>query len=223
MTLVICVRLLFSLVVMPIIVYNDKKGGIFMDNKTKAACAGLFSEVIYGCTVALYMVTKTEAALTLWELMSVFGAAVLLIVMTVIAKEYHIKDMYSKLMNISLCGTLFITSAAHFTSIGVTRKLAADGIDVPDHFKIGMFPSYEMTLDYIAWGFFMGAAFLAMSLGIGDKVIKKFSAASALLCFVGFIGSFFRDFLWYPAPLGYVAVFMIMLIYVMKSRRTNRS
>ena len=182
----------------------------------RSAAAGIVCEILYFASVTLFLVTKAELALTLWEIMTVGGAAVMLITMTAVSDAYRIKPAYRTLMLISLSGTVFITSIAHFTSIGVVRVLSAQGADIPDYFKIGTFPSIEMTLDYTAWGLFMGCAFLMMLLGISDRTIRIFSAVCAALCFTGFTGSFFLDALWYPAPLGYGAGFLIMCIYVLK-------
>ena len=75
-----------------------------------------------------------------------------------------------------------------------------------------------MTVDYIAWGFFMGLAFIALFLGVKDKTMKIISASCGILCLCGFIGSFFSDSLWYIAPLGYGIGFLIMCIFILKRK-----
>lgn len=186
-------------------------------NLKKFAIAGFACELVYFFSVTLFLITKNDLALTLWEIMTVIGAIVMLIVLTSISEVYNIKSLYRKFMLISLSGTVFITSIAHFTNIGVIRKLASQGESIPDYFKIGFFPSLEMTLDYIAWGLFMGFAFLSLFLGINNKTLKIFSVSCSILCFTGFIGSFFFEYLWYPAPLGYGIGFLIMCIYIQKN------
>lgn len=131
------------------------------------------------------------------------------------------KGIYRTFMLIALSGTVIITSIAHFTSIGVTRKLVAHGCSIPDYFKIGYFPSVEMTLDYIAWGLFMGFSFLTLFLGVKNKPLKIISITCSTLCFAGFIGSFFREYLWYPAPLGYGFVFLIMCIFILRQKQNG--
>ena len=165
----------------------------------KAAIAGIAGEILYFISMGLFLITQTEAALTFWELMTVAGAVIMLIVLIVIAEDRKIQQIHHKLMTIALSGTVFLTSIAHFTSIGVIRKLESQGVAVPDYFKIGASPSIEMTVDYIAWGFFMGLAFIALFLGIKDKAMKIISAACGILCLCGFIGSFISDSLWYIA------------------------
>ena len=187
-----------------------------MKKLRKATAAGITAEILYFLSVAAFLVFHSGWALTLWELMTVIGAIAILIVMTVIADSSGIKSIYRTFMLISLSGTMFFTSAAHFTSIGVTRPLEAQGVNIPDFVKIGQFPGYEMTIDYIAWGLFMGCAFLCVSLGISEKVMKYLSGICCVLCLSGFIGSFFSESLWYIAPLGYGIGFLIMCIVVSK-------
>lgn len=43
---------------------------------------------------------------------------------------------------------------------GVMRPLINEGVDVPSYFQIGQWPSVEMAIDYLAWGFFLGMAFI---------------------------------------------------------------
>jgi hypothetical protein len=190
--------------------------GMFMKHHLKrSAIFCIIVEISYFISVTLFLVLKTDWALTLWEAMTVFGAFAMSVTMSVFAEGYQIKAVFRRAMLISLSGTMFLTSAAHITSIGVTRKLAAQGVSVPDHFRIGFYPSYEMTIDYTAWGLFMGCAFLALFLGVGDKMIKRFSLCCGILCFAGFVGSFFYESLWYPAPMGYGFGFLIMCIAVL--------
>lgn len=188
----------------------------------KAAAAGIICEVLYFISVTMFLVTKNDIALTLWELMTVAGAVVMLIGMIVIAEGYGIDPMHRRLMTVSMAGTVIITSIAHFTSIGVVRPLAAQGEAIPEYFKIGTFPSLEMTLDYTAWGFFMGAAFLVMFLGINEKALRIISLVCGILCFIGFAGSFFNENLWYPAILGYGLGFLIMCILVLNKLREKK-
>ena len=113
----------------------------------KSAVAGIAAEVLYFISVTLFLITQSGIALTFWEIMTVVGAIIMLLVLTMIADAYKIKAIHNKLMQISLSGTVFLTSVAHFTSIGVIRKLESQGVADPDYFKIGTFPSIEMTTD----------------------------------------------------------------------------
>ncbi len=182
----------------------------------KAAAAGIICELLYFLSVTVFLLTKHDIALTVWELMTVAGAVVMLVGMLVFSEAYSTGAIHRRLLTVSLAGTMIVTSVAHFTSIGVVRPLAAQGAAIPEYLKIGTFPSLEMTLDYTAWGFFMGAAFLIMFLGIKEKTLKNISVVCSVLCFIGFVDSFFNENLWYVAVSGYGFGFLIMCIYVLK-------
>lgn len=51
-------------------------------------------------------------------------------------------------------------------------KLSAKGNLVPVYFQIGFWPSVEMAIDYLAWGFFTGHAFWCVGLS-GKSNDKK--------------------------------------------------
>ena len=190
-----------------------------MKSKLKqAASAGIIGEVLYFISLMLFLTTHTEAALTFWEGMTVAGAFILLIVLAVIAEEYRITAFLRRLMLLSLSGTTLLTAVAHITSIGVIRPLAAQGTDIPEYCKIGVFPSLEMTLDYIAWGLFMGLAFIVLFLGIREKAVRFLSLCCGLLCLIGFAGSFFSEALWYAAPMGYGVGFLILCIFILTQK-----
>ncbi len=187
----------------------------------KYAAAGIVCELLYFASVTLFLVTQLDFALTLWELMTVVGAVTMLIVMIAIGEANEIRPVYRRFLTISLSGTTILTSVAHFTSIGVVRPLAAQGEAIPEYFRIGTFPSLEMTVDYTAWGFFMGFAFVSLFFGIKNRILKIMSLLCGVLCFVGFIGSFFFDYLWYIAIMGYGLGFLIMCIYLCVGKRQN--
>lgn len=182
----------------------------------KVAMIGIVGVTLYFLSVLFFLITKLEWALTLWEIMTIVGAIIILIVLTEIADKNNMKSRYRTFMLIACSGTVMITSVAHFTSIGVVRKLVAQGKSIPDYLRIGYFPSVEMTLDYIAWGFFMGFTFLNLFLGVRDKQLRMISITCSVLCFMGFVGSFFLEYLWYPAPLGYGFGFLILCIFVLR-------
>ena len=89
----------------------------------KAAIAGIAGEILYFISMGLFLITQTGAALTFWELMTVAGAVIMLIVLIVIAEDRKKQQIHHKHTTIALSGTVFLTSIAHFTNIGVIRKL----------------------------------------------------------------------------------------------------
>lgn len=100
-----------------------------------------------------------------------------------------------------------LTTVAHVVNITVTRKLISEGINVPNYFRIGYWPSVEMAIDYVAWGLFVGLAFLCVGISIKNaknKFIKIHTIISGILCFIGFFGALFiNENIWYLAPIGY--------------------
>ena len=84
-----------------------------------------------------------------------------------------------------------------------------EGVKVPLYFQIGQWPSVEMAVDYLAWGFFMGLAFICLSLPIASadktaKSMKVISLIDGILCLIGFVGALFiNGNIWYLAPMGY--------------------
>ena len=194
-----------------------KNGVKTMNQSKKAAISGIVGVIAYFIAVALFLITKFDWALTLWEIMTVAGALLEAAILITVTDKTEMSSLWQTFMKISLTGMLILTSLAHFTSIGVVRPLATQGAEIPEYFQIGTFPSLEMTADYTAWGFFLGLAFMCLYFGITkSKVMKILSGVCTGLCFIGFIGSFFNESLWYFAPWGYGGGFLIMCIYMLR-------
>lgn len=102
------------------------------------------------------------------------------------------------------------------------------GIDVPTYFQIGYWPSVEMAIDYLAWGFFMGLAFLCLGIAIKNKDKTKRSIKTTLLtcgilCLIGFFGSIFiNENIWYAAPMGYGIGTIIICIQMLKNSKYSK-
>lgn len=123
--------------------------------------------------------------------------------------------------------TCAMTSVTHIVNITVTRALISDGADVPTYFQIGFWPSVEMIIDYLAWGFFMGLAFLWIGIAIKNKdktegIIKTTLLISGVLCFIGFFGTvFINENIWYAAPMGYGLGTLFICIQMLKLKPFN--
>ena len=177
--------------------------------KNKVSVIGIITCVLYFLSVSLFLITKSEAALTAWELMTVFSAPVVFFVLLELSNFLAITSIYRKAMLVFVSCTCALTGAAHIVNITVTRKLISEGVNVPVYFQIGFWPSVEMAIDYLAWGFFMGLAFLCVGLSpkSNDKSKRRMKLNSLLcgiLCLVGFFGTIFiNENIWYVAPVGY--------------------
>ena len=199
-----------------------------MERKThiKIPITGIVTCIMYFASVAIFLITQSDTALTVWELMTVFSAPVVLLVMINLC-EYVSAPVVWQRMTIALMSCVCtLTGAAHIVNISVTRRLIREGIDVPSYFQIGQWPSVEMAVDYLAWGFFMGLAFLCISLPVlnrteGDRIIKITSLICGILCLLGFIGTLIiNENLWYLAPMGYGIGLVVLCILMI--RRVKR-
>ncbi len=121
----------------------------------KVSVIGIITSVLYFLSVSLFLITKSETALTAWELMTVFSAPVVLFVLLELSDFLSITSIYKKAVLVFMSCTCALTGGAHIVNITVTRKLINDGVNVPVYFQIGFWPSVEMAIDYLAWGFFM--------------------------------------------------------------------
>lgn len=188
----------------------------------KIFVVGIVTCILYFVSVGLFLITKTEIALTIWELMTVFSAPVVLFVLLEISNFVASTSVYKKAILAFMSCTCSLTGVAHIVNITVTRALISEGIDVPTFFQIGHWPSVEMAIDYLAWGFFTGLAILCLGIAIKDKDNMKCSIKISLLicgslCLIGFFGAIFiNENIWYIAPMGYGVGIMIVCIQMLK-------
>lgn len=103
---------------------------------------GIVTCILYFIAVTVFLVTKTGTALTIWEIFTIIGAPVILFVLIELANLMNIAPTYRNTMLVFMSCTCSLT--------GLTRKLIADGINVPNYFRIGYWPSIEMAADYLA-------------------------------------------------------------------------
>jgi Na+-translocating ferredoxin:NAD+ oxidoreductase RnfE subunit len=84
---------------------------------------------------------------------------VLLLVLLELSDILRIKLIYKNAMQVFMSCACSLTAAAHIINIAVTRRMISDGVNVPIYFQIGYWPSVEMAVDYLAWGFFCRSCF----------------------------------------------------------------
>ena len=188
----------------------------------KIAIIGVFTCILYFISVGLFLITKEEAALTIWELMTFLSAPVELLVLSELSNLVNATAIYKNAMLVFMACACALTSVAHIVNIAVTRRLINEGINVPEYFRIGFWPSVEMAIDYLAWGFFVGLAFLCIGFAADRKdrqklMIKVTVLVCGMLCLSGFFGAIFiNENLWYVAPMGYGLGSMIICIQMMR-------
>lgn len=188
----------------------------------KIAIIGVSTCILYFISVGLFLITKEEAALTIWELMTFLSAPVELLVLLELSNLVNATAIYKNAMLVFMACACALTSVAHIVNITVTRRLISEGINVPEYFRIGFWPSVEMAIDYLAWGFFVGLAFLCIGFATNSKdkqklMIKVTVLVCGMLCLSGFFGAIFiNENLWYVAPMGYGLGSMIICIQMMR-------
>ncbi len=188
----------------------------------KISVIGVFTCILYFISVGLFLITKEEAALTIWELMTFLSAPVELLVLLELSNLVNATAIYKNAMLVFMACACALTSVAHIVNITVTRRLISEGINVPEYFRIGFWPSVEMAIDYLAWGFFVGLAFLCIGFATNSKdkqklIIKVTVLVCGMLCLSGFFGAIFiNENLWYVAPMGYGLGSMIICIQMMR-------
>ena len=188
----------------------------------KISVIGVFTCILYFISVGLSLITKEEAALTIWELMTFLSAPVELLVLSELSNLVNATAIYKNAMLVFMACACALTSVAHIVNITVTRRLISEGINVPEYFRIGFWPSVEMAIDYLAWGFFVGLAFLCIGFATNSKdkqklIIKVTVLVCGMLCLSGFFGAIFiNENLWYVAPMGYGLGSMIICIQMMR-------
>lgn len=184
---------------------------------------GILTCIIYFMAVGLFLITKTEFALTLWEILTVIGAIVILIILIKLADDLHISSNSKICMIVFMGCACTLTAAAHTVNISVTRTLIAQGVNVPNYLRIGYWPSVEMAVDYLAWGLFVGLAFFTLGFAVGKNtkfmnMMKKLIILCGIICFLGFFGTLFiNENLWYFAPMGYGVGTIIICWKMIKS------
>jgi len=110
----------------------------------------------------------------------------------------------------------------HWVNIITIKPLIANGINIPEYFLIGTWPSVLMAIDYLAWGLFMGLAFIFSGFFITLSIkLKYFLWLCGCLCLIGFLGVIVNGNIWYVAPFGYGIGTAIMCIKILLVKYEN--
>ncbi len=179
---------------------------------------GIIDVMLYFVSVGAFLITKADVALTIWELMTVISGPIVLLVLLELSHRLSAPDLNRRAMLVFMACTCALTGAAHIVNITVTRRLMSEGVEVPLYFQIGQWPSVEMAVDYLAWGFFMGLAFICLGLPIAStdksaRSLKMISLVNGILCLLGFVGALFiNENIWYLAPMGYGFGLLVLCI-----------
>lgn len=173
------------------------------------AFSGIIICSMYFVITCLLIVTSSKLWLTALELITMLSGIFMIMLIEVIPGANLEKMKKNKILAIifsSAC--MLLTNSVHMVNLTVTQKLINQGIAVPDYLLIGTWPSVEMAIDYLAWGLFMGLAFLFSSIAMENegsfRILKITLCVCGTLCFLGFFGAILMNpNLWYIAPMGY--------------------
>ncbi|MDF2802226.1 MAG: hypothetical protein K0S61_2129 [Anaerocolumna sp.] len=193
-------------------------------NKKNVAILGIILCSIYFLVTFLLILTSSKIWLTAMELVTMVSGVYMIMLILIIPFSKNDKMINYKIVAIIFASScMILTNVAHIVNLTVTEQLIKNGIIIPDYLQIGKWPSVEMAIDYLAWGLFMGLAFLFSSFGIENeqkfKNLKTTLRVCGCLCMVGFLGAIeINQNLWYIAPLGYgigtvVLCFQLLILF----------
>lgn len=182
-----------------------------METKSRLAIAylGILASATYLIVSAAFIATSSPAFLAGMEIVTILSAPVFLLVIESLLQDCPKSKIFLKqLAIIFMSSCMILTVSAHFINLTVTGPLMDRGIDVPKYFQIGQWPSVEMAIDYLAWGFFMGLAFICSSLAISGEPhtrrLKTTTFACGCLCLAGLMGPVSgKEAIWLLAVIGY--------------------
>jgi len=173
-----------------------------MNIKTVARI-GLILCFMYFVIVVLLVVLGNNITILLMDIITMLSGIYMVILVMAFPVENNYKN-YRILAIIFALTCMILTNMVHWISIIAINPMIAKGINVPDYFQIGKWPSVLMAVDYLGWGLFMGMAFLFSGYFM-EKTMKFnwFLYLCGSLCLIGFLGIIINVNLWYIAPLGY--------------------
>lgn len=168
------------------------------------------------------MVTGSSftAAVIALELATALSTPAILLLFMVMPSGISSNMIAKKLSVIFMACCMLLTTMVHFIQLSITTPMIISGIQVPTYLQVGYWPSVSMAVDYLAWGFFMGSAFLSSSFSIElgkrvSKALKYTLLVCAILCYTGLLGVLFiNENCWYIAPMGYGLGLLIVCLEI---------
>jgi hypothetical protein len=195
-------------------------------NRKDIIYSGIVLCLIYFIVTFMLILTGSKSLLTAMEIVTmVSGVFMLLLILILPSSSTELTKIYRIASVAFATGSMILTNVAHFVNLTVTERLLRLGMSIPDFFQIGKWPSIEMAIDYLAWGMFMGLAFIsAFVFTPKEKIYKNLKYTlliCGILCILGFLGVIINENLWYLAPLGYgvgTVVICIELLLIQKKQ-----
>lgn len=194
-------------------------------SKVTVAYSGIVLCTLYLVVVVAFIATKLKLFLSGMEVMTIISALfVPFLIEAVIAHALPEKNFWIYIARIFALCCLLLTVSAHFINLTVTNVLINEGINVPTYFQIGQWPSVEMAADYLAWGMFLGLAFISAAIAISNIAkLRKMQITvlvCGILCLIGFVGPIINNQnIWFIAVAGYTLGIILISIGLLRLNR----
>jgi len=158
---------------------------------------------MYFVIVFLLVVLGNNITILLMDIITMLSGIYMVILVMAFPVENNYKN-YRILAIIFASICMIFTNMVHWVNIIAINPMISKGINVPEYFQIGKWPSVLMAIDYLGWGLFMGLAFIFSGFFITKSIkINWLLYLCGCLCLIGFFGIIYNVNLWYIAPFGY--------------------
>jgi len=193
-------------------------------NTKNIAKTGLLIGLLYFISVVLLTLFSNNITIQFMEIITMLSGIYMVLLIISLPVDNNLKhNIYRLLAIIFVSSCMFLTNTIHWINIIVIKPLIKNGINVPEYFQIGKWPSFIMAIDYLGWGLFMGLAFIFS--GVNSKLstnIKWILWINGCLCLIGFFGVIINKNIWYIAPLGYGIGTVIICIKLLRSNNYGK-
>lgn len=192
-------------------------------SKKNVAFIGIIVCMFYFFATLMLILTRSSHWLNTMEVSTIIGGIYMVPFIMVIPYEKE-KRALKLLSIIATSSCMVLTCVVHILNLAVTNKLISSGVKVPDYFRIGKWPSVVMTVDYTAWGFFLGIGLLLSAFAIvGNKLLKVTILICGILCVIGYFSAMMlNENFWYIAPIGYgIGSLVICIELIVQSKKVN--
>lgn len=186
--------------------------------KVTVAYSGIILCTLYLIVAAAFIATKTKMFLSGMEVMTIISATFIPFLMVAIVTDTLSENSWWRHLTYTFTSCcLLLTISAHFINLTVTNALIHNGISVPTYFQIGQWPSVEMAADYLAWGLFLGLAFISAAIATSNIAkLRKMQITilvCGILCLIGFVGPILNNQnIWFIAVAGYTLGIILISI-----------
>lgn len=172
----------------------------------KAAIIGLIVCLLYFISVVALLAVGNQASIIFMETVTMLSGIYMVALIAALPYPKSAETSFTRTLAISFAASgMVITNVVHFVYMTVISPMADSGIIIPDYLTLGVYPSVIMAADYLAWGLFIGLAYIFSSFTAKeDKHLRYLLLINGCLCIAGLLGVvLINENLWYIAPVGY--------------------